>query len=212
MVAPIANHCHGACMPKLDPRVDAYIECSAAFAQPILKHLRAIVHAACPDVEETIKWRMPVFTYQGMLCSMAAFKQHAAFGFWKGVLVIAEGENDTAMGQFGRITQVGDLPAKKVLAGYVKRAMQLNLDGVKAPRSKPEVTRAAPEVPEDFAAALKKQRKARDAFDAFSPSHQREYIEWICEAKRAETRQRRLDQSIEWLAEGKVRNWKYLDC
>jgi uncharacterized protein YdeI (YjbR/CyaY-like superfamily) len=185
-------------MPKLDPRVDAYIERSAEFAQPILRHLRGIVHAACSDVEETIKWGMPVFTHQGMLCSMAAFKQHAAFGFWKGALVIPEGENDSAMGQFGRITQVSDLPPKKVLTEYVKRAMQLNLDGVKAPRSKPAVALAAAEVPDDFAAALNKQRKARATFDAFSPSNRREYIEWINEAKRAETRQRRLDQSIEW--------------
>jgi uncharacterized protein YdeI (YjbR/CyaY-like superfamily) len=199
-------------MPKLDPRVDAYIERSAEFAQPILRHLRGIVHAACSDVEETIKWGMPVFTHQGMLCSMAAFKQHAAFGFWKGALVIPEGENDSAMGQFGRITQVSDLPPKKVLTEYVKRAMQLNLDGVKAPRSKPAAALAAAEVPDDFAAALNKQRKARATFDAFSPSNLREYIEWINEAKRAETRQRRLDQSIEWLTEGKVRNWKYLNC
>ncbi len=199
-------------MPKLDPRVDAYIERCAEFARPILSFLRETVHAACPDVEETIKWGMPVFMYHGMLCSMAAFKQHATFGFWKGRLVVADAADESAMGQYGRITHCRDLPSKKVIAGHIKLAMKLNAEGIKRPAATAAKPKPASPVPEDLAAALKKHRVARIAFEAFSASHRREYIEWISEAKRAETRARRLVQTIEWLAEGKPRNWKYLDC
>ena len=200
-------------MPARDPRVDAYIANSVDFAQPILVHLRDVVHRSCPQVEETLKWRMPTFMYHGMLCGMAAFKQHCTFGFWKHALVVGEEQagDAQAMGQFGRITRIAGFPSKKMLAGYIKKAMQLNEDGVKAPRATSK-QKPAPRVPDDLAAALKKNRKAAATFAAFSPTNQREYIEWIGEAKREETRTKRLATAMEWMAEGKIRNWKYLDC
>jgi uncharacterized protein YdeI (YjbR/CyaY-like superfamily) len=197
-------------MGTKDPRVDAYIDHAAPFAQPILARIRAIVHEACPDVEETLKWRSPHFLYKGMLCGMAAFKQHCAFGFWKGKLVV-DAPSDGAMGNFGCLKKVSDLPPKKTLVGYVKKAMALNDAPVKTPRPlkhpKPPL-----EVPTELAAALKRSAKARKTFDALPPSHRREYVEWITEAKREETRAKRLATTIEWLAEGKSRNWKYEAC
>ena len=199
-----------------DPRVDAYIAKSAEFAQPILRHLREAVHAACPDVEETMKWSMPSFTHAGgILCHMAAFKQHCAFGFWKGALIVPPGgtDNDSAMGQFGRITALRDLPPRKVLAGYIRQAMKLNEEGARLPsRSRPATPKPAPPMPADLLAALKKNRPAKTTFDAFPPSCKREYADWITEAKRPETRERRVAQAVEWMAEGKRRNWKYENC
>ena len=202
-------------MATRDPRIDAYIAKSADFARPILEHLRAVVHAACPDVEETMKWSFPHFQYKGMLCHMASFKEHCAFGFWKGSLIVGkgDGEAEKAMGQFGRITKLSDLPSKKVLTGYIKEAMKLNEAGVKSPsRSKPKAPKPAPVVPDDLAAALAKNPAAHATFETFSPSHRREYIEWITEAKTPATRSRRLETAIEWMAEGKPRNWKYMNC
>jgi len=193
-----------------DKRIDAYIAKSADFAKPILTYLREVVHEACPDVEETMKWSMPHFMYNGMLCAMASFKEHCGFGFWKGALVVeTDGNADQAAGQFGRITKLSDLPPKKVIVGYIKKAMALNEAGAAVPR-KPK--RAAKEVttPDDLAAALKKNKKALATFEGFSPSQRREYIDWITEAKREATRQRRLEQALEWLAEGKPRHWKYM--
>jgi uncharacterized protein YdeI (YjbR/CyaY-like superfamily) len=196
-------------MSKRDPRVDAYIAKSPDFAKPILTRLRDTVHATCPDVEEEMKWRHPSFMYKGMLCSMASFKQHAAFGFWKGSLVVDVAAKDMdAAGWFGRLTKPSDLPAQKTLAKYIKKAMALNDAGVAVPR-KPKAPAKPAKVPSDLAAALKKNKKARAVFEAFSPSRQRDYIVWITEAKSAETRTRRLAQAIEWIAEGKSRNWKY---
>jgi uncharacterized protein YdeI (YjbR/CyaY-like superfamily) len=202
-------------MGTKNKRVDAYIAKSAEFAQPILKELRAILHEGCPEVEETIKWRMPTFMYKGMLCGMAAFKQHCALGFWKGTLILDPKENKSleAMGQFGRITSLKDLPAKRVLLGYVKQAVQLNDAGVKSPtRSKPKSEKKELVIPPYFTAALKKSKKALATFDGFSYSHRKEYVEWVTEAKTEETRARRLQTTVEWLAEGKARNWKYENC
>ncbi|WP_343733157.1 YdeI/OmpD-associated family protein [Duganella sp.] len=200
-------------MPTTDPRVDAYIAKSAEFAQPILEHLRAVVHAACPDVEETMKWSFPHFMYKGMMCSMASFKSHCAFGFWKAELLMADDEvRREAMGHFGRITSIKDLPSKKVLAGYIKQAMKLNDDGMAAPaRAKPATPRAL-EIPDDLNAALDAVPAARQHFDAFSPSKQRDYAEWLTEARTEATRTRRREQAIAWIAEGKSRNWKYEKC
>jgi hypothetical protein len=196
-------------MPSTDPRIDAYIAKSAEFARPILTHLRAVVHEGCPDVQETMKWSMPFFDYHGPLCNMSAFKAHVGFGFWKGALVVGRGAGDDerAMGQFGRITSLKDLPPKKELVALVKKAAKLNDEGVKVPR-KP-AKRAELPVPAELAAALAKNRKARAIFDAFPPSHRREYNDWVGEAKREETRAARAAQAIEWIAEGKSRNWKY---
>jgi uncharacterized protein YdeI (YjbR/CyaY-like superfamily) len=196
-------------MGTRDPRIDAYIDNAAEFAQPILTHIRGLVHGACPDVEETMKWSFPHFTYHGVLCSMAAFKAHCAFGFWKASLVLDAPGDDVAMGQFGRITSLKDLPGKRIMAAYVKKAAALNRDGVKVP--KPGKTGAVRplDIPPDLATALEQHRTALDTFDAFSPSHRREYVEWITEAKRDETRAKRIAQAVEWVAEGKQRNWKY---
>jgi uncharacterized protein YdeI (YjbR/CyaY-like superfamily) len=194
-------------MGKKDPRVDAYIENAQPFARPILKHLRKLVHTGCPDVEETIKWRMPFFDHKGPICFMASFKAHAVFGFWKGKLLFGK-EDQGAMGHFGRLTSIKDLPSDKELIGYIKKAAQLNERGVqkrRAPRGKRKLT-----VPSDLEAALKKNPKAKKTFDDFSYSHKKEYVEWITDAKRAETRQRRLTTAIPWIAQGKPQNWKYL--
>jgi uncharacterized protein YdeI (YjbR/CyaY-like superfamily) len=199
-------------MTTIDTRVDAYIAKSAEFAQPILEHLRAVVHAACPDVEETMKWSFPHFMYKGMMCSMASFKAHCAFGFWKAELLMADEARREAMGHFGRIESIKDLPSKKVLTAYIKQAMKLNDEGVAAPaRAKPAAPRELV-IPDELTAALKKVPAARKHFEAFSPSKRRDYAEWISEAKTDATRVRRLEQAIEWIAEGKSRNWKYEKC
>lgn len=200
-------------MGKKDPRVDAYIAKSADFARPILERIREQVHAVCPEVEETMKWSFPHFDYRGIICSMASFKEHCALGFWKGDLILSDDEKKRdAMGHFGRIRSVKDLPSKADFARYLKKAMRLNEEGVKAPRRAPATVKsAAPvEVPDDLTAALRKNRAAKAVFDAFPPSHKREYTAWITEAKRADTRKRRLEQAIEWMTEGKARNWKYM--
>jgi len=199
-------------MGSTDPRVDAYIGKSAPFARPILTHIRKAVHAGCPSVDETMKWSAPHFVYKGMLCGMASFKAHCAFGFWKGSLLEASGggaKSDQAMGQFGRITSVDDLPGSKQLAALVRLAAALNDQGVKVPRRKQAATKPPPNAPADFMKALRANKKALAAFTAFSPSHKREYIEWISEAKTAETRQRRMATAPEWLSERNARHWKY---
>jgi uncharacterized protein YdeI (YjbR/CyaY-like superfamily) len=199
-------------MPTTDPRVDEYIANAAEFARPILTHLRAVIHAACPEVKETIKWSMPNFDYHGILCNFAAFKQHCAFGFWKAELLLAE-EDDKgkqAMGQFGRITSVNDLPSKAVLTAYIKKAMKLNEQGVKVARP-----RTAPRelvVPDYFLAALEANPAAYEVFNRFSPSAKRDYCDWLTEAKTEATREKRMAQAVEWIAEGKQRNWKYMNC
>jgi hypothetical protein len=201
-------------MGKKDARIDAYIADSAEFARPILKHLRALVHQGCPEVEETLKWRMPSFTYKGLLCGMAAFKQHATFGFWKHKLVVGEDAENDAMGQFGRITSMKDLPPDRALVAFVRKAAALNDAGVKVPsRARPKPG-AKPELkaPAFLLSALEKDAKALRNWENFSPSCRKEYIEWLTEAKREETRARRLLTAMAWIAEDKGRNWKYERC
>jgi len=155
-----------------------------------------------------MKWSSPFFDYHGTLCHMVAFKAHASFGFWKGALVMGpKSEEDTARGQYGRLTSVKDLPSKKALTADIKKAMKLNEEGVSVPKVKKP--KADVPVPSELAAALAKNKKARTTFEAFSPSHRRDYNEWIGEAKGEDTRARRVKQAIEWIAEGKARNWKY---
>jgi uncharacterized protein YdeI (YjbR/CyaY-like superfamily) len=198
-------------MGKRDPRVDAYIAKAGDFAKPILNRLREAVHASCPDVEEAMKWSFPHFLYKGILCSMASFKEHAAFGFWKGSLVLGGRVQDAdAMGQFGRLTKLSDLPSKNVLAGYIKKAAALNDEGVKVERMRKRPAPTTVRLPADLAGALKKNTQAQTTFERFSPSHKREYVEWITEAKSDDTRARRLQTAVEWMAEGKPRNWKYM--
>lgn len=198
-------------MGTRDARVDAYVARSAPFAQPILAHLRELVHEVCPEVEETMKWSFPHFTHNGILCSMAAFKQHCALAFWRGAEVVG-GAGETpgeAMGQFGRITALEDLPSREVLAGYLRKAVALNESGgggAPTPKRAPKPPLA---VPDYLTAALAENERARAAFEGFSPSHRREYVEWITGAKGEATRSRRLATALEWMAEGKPRNWKY---
>jgi hypothetical protein len=197
-------------VPTTDPRVDAYIAKSADFAKPILEHLRALVHRACPDVRETLKWGMPSFMYRGILCGMATFKEHCTFGFWRGTLIIADKRKSLeAMGSFGRITRLSDLPSSKVVEGYIKQAMILNERGVKAP-VKHKTVKKPLRVPRYFMAALKKDKKALATFENFSRSNKREYVEWVTEAKTEGTRLKRLVTAIEWMAVGKTRNWRYV--
>lgn len=200
-------------MGTRDPRVDVYIQKAAPFARPILEHIREVVHSGCPDVTEQIKWGMPHFDYKGMFCGMAAFKQHAVFGFWKHELLLdpRDPKWKEAMGSFGCLKSVRDLPAKVVLKQLVKRAMKLNDEGAKAPLSK-RAKRAPIPTPADLKAALAKNAKARKTYEAFLPSAQRDYNEWISEAKQNSTRAKRLATTLEWLAEGKRRNWKYENC
>lgn len=196
-------------MPKTDPRVDAYIAKSADFANPILARVREMVHEACPDVEETIKWGSPFFDYKGqMMCAIAAFKAHCALIFWKAPLIDGLPANgDKSRGSLGRITSLRELPTKKQFDGWIKAAMKLNDAGVTVKRSRAKKPEA--KVPKELAAALAKSRKATAAFAKFTPGQRREYCDWISEAKREETRAKRVAQAIEWIAEGKTRNWKY---
>jgi len=199
-------------MGTRDKRVDAYIAKQADFAQPILLHLREVVHDACPGVVETLKWSSPSFEYKGLLCGMAAFKQHAVFGFWKHELVVGDdGKAREAMGSFGCLKTLDDLPSKKALAGYVRKAMKLNDEGIAAPRRKTRPKKPVAMHP-DLKKALGKSRKAQATFDAFPPSQKREYVEWVADAKGDDTRARRVAQAVEWMAQGKRRNWKYENC
>ena len=200
-------------MGKQDKRVDEYISKSADFAKPILNHLRELVHNACPGVEETMKWSFPHFDYKGMMCSMAAFKEHCAFGFWKTALMKDAKEmmskNEYAMGHLGKIKSLKDLPPDKKIITWIKEAMKLNDADIKVERKKTTEKKEI-EIPDAFQKALNKNKTAASTFKNFSPSHRYEYLEWITEAKTDETKNKRIVQAIEWLVEGKSRNWKYM--
>jgi uncharacterized protein YdeI (YjbR/CyaY-like superfamily) len=201
-------------MKNSSPEVDAYIAQSAEFARPILTKIRGLFHRACPEIEETIKWGFPHFEYNGIVGSMAAFKRHACFGFWKEKLMsdphhLFNGAGAAAMNA-AKITDLAELPPDKVLVEYIREAVALNEAGVKMPPRKKPARKAPLVVPDDFLALLKKNKRAFPAFEAFSPSHQREYVEWITEAKQQATRQKRMTTAIDWIAEGKPRNWKYM--
>jgi hypothetical protein len=197
-------------MGTKDPRVDAYIAKAPDYAKPILEQLRATVHEVVPDVTEDIKWQLPHFTYKGMFCGMGAFKEHTVFGFWKAKLVFAEKFKGMRLAdQFGEMRTVADIPARKQFVAYLKKAKELNDAGAKVVRT-PAAPKKAARTPAFVTAALKKNKKAAATFAAFPPSHKREYLEWLTGAKTEETRQRRLAQALEWLAEGKPRNWKYM--
>lgn len=200
-------------MGTKDARIDAYIAKSQPFAQPILRKLRALVHKAVPGVEETVKWGMPYFGYAGdPICGMAAFKQHAVLGFWKAALMKDAPklgrQGEEAMGHMGRLTSLKDLPSDAKLIGWFKEAAKLNQAGTKVKRAAPAAKKPV-KVPPFVSKALRTNSKARATWEAFSPSHRREYVEWITEAKSAETRERRMATALEWLAAGKSRNWKY---
>jgi uncharacterized protein YdeI (YjbR/CyaY-like superfamily) len=207
---------------SLNPKVDAYIAGAAPFAQPILTHLRALIYKACPDVTEEMKWSRPFFQHHGViLCNISAFKTHCSFGFWGAEIgrvlkedgVVQEG----GMGSLGRIASVKDIPPDKQLLGYIRQAAAFIEGGqgetwVAVQRRVVKAPKPTLEAPPEFTAALKKNKPATAAYSAFSPSCRREYIEWIANAKRPETRDRRIAQAIEWIATGKQRNWKYQAC
>lgn len=199
-------------MKNKDERIDAYIEKSADFAKPILRHLRALVHEACPEIAEAWKWSFPNFEYKGIVCNMAAFKQHCAFGFWKASLMkdadklLTNGSE--AMGQLGQIRSLADLPPDACLLAYIREAVELNEKGVKLP-PRAAAGKKDLEIPEYLVAALEGSSKASETFENFSYSNKKEYVEWIGEAKTEDTRAKRLATAIEWLGEGKPRNWKY---
>ena len=199
-------------MANRSPEVDAYIAARAEFARPILEKIRALFHKACPAIEETMKWGFPHFEHMGIVGSMAGFTQHVGFGFWKGTLLsdangLLKQMGVTSMGNI-KVTSLKELPADKVILAYIREAVTLNELGVKAPvpkkKPKPELV-----VPDDLLAALKKNKKAQATFDSFPPSHKREYVEWITEARQPATRERRLATTLEWLTAGKPRHWKY---
>jgi uncharacterized protein YdeI (YjbR/CyaY-like superfamily) len=200
-------------MATNDARIDAFIEKAPPFAQPILAHLRARIVANCPEIQETLKWGMPAFVYRGkILASMAAFKAHATFGFWHGALVTGQSV-EGAMGSFGRLTSVSDLPVAAQLDTMIRKAVQLIDDNVPTQRQKREAAvRPAPLVPPAFQLALDANPAAAASFVGFPPGQQREYVDWIAEAKREETQAKRIGQAVEWLAQGKRRNWKYENC
>ena len=201
-------------MAKKEKPIDIYIAKSADFAKPILMHIRELVHKACPDVEEKMKWSFPHFDYKGeMMCSMAAFKQHAVFGFWKASLMkdpvlVENAKSEVAMGHLGRLTSLKDLPSDKKILAWVKEAIALTDKGIKI--TKPKSTEKKELiVPDYFTEALKKNKKAAATFEAFGYSNKKEYLQWITEAKTEATRNSRMATALEWMAEGKTRLWKY---
>jgi uncharacterized protein YdeI (YjbR/CyaY-like superfamily) len=201
-------------MPTTDARVDAYIEKSEDFAKPVLNHLRKLVHEACPEVVETMKWSFPHFDYKGMMCSMASFNEHCAFGFWKQSLIddAAFPAEKTAMGSFGRIRSLADLPDQKTMRKLVADAMRLNDAGVKVAKAPVSKEKKELVVPEILLEALARDEAASTTFNNFPYSKKKDYVEWITESKTDATRDKRLATTLEWLAEGKARNWKYEKC
>ncbi len=197
------------------PAIDDYIATSAEFARPILKKIRDLFHRAHPEMQEELKWSFPHFVHKGIVGSMAAFKKHVSFGFWKAALMsdpkgILQGVGETSMGG-SKVTSMDDLPADDVLIAYIREAVALNDAGIKTP--KPEKKKPVKlQVPDDLTNALKKNKRAQKVFDNFSPSHQKEYVEWLTEAKQEATRKKRLSTAVEWMAEGKSRHWKYKNC
>ena len=211
---------------KLDPRVDAQIEGAPGFARPVLRHLRTLIHQA-GEVEETIKWQRPFFLHQGeIVCSLGAFKEHCSLGIWgEGMsdVLRADGvSGDDASGSIGRITCLADLPDDALLLHWLRKAVAIAAAKASAPRgarikaapqkagkSLPQIAKGELATPEDLVRELARVAGATENFQAFAPSCRKEYVEWIEEAKRPETRAKRLGEAVGWIAEGKRRNWKY---
>ncbi|HEY6906296.1 MAG TPA: YdeI/OmpD-associated family protein [Ignavibacteriaceae bacterium] len=204
-------------MPNKDKRIDAYINQAQPFAKPILKKLRELIHKGIPEVEETMKWGMPFFEYKGPVCNFAGFKEHATFRFWKYQLMSDPGgklneianKGGEAMGNLGRITGLENLPPDKIMIDFLKQARQINEEGLKVSVKK-KAPKTGLKIPAYFTVALKKNKAAETAFKNFSYAHKKEYLQWITEAKTEPTRLKRLETAIEWMSEGKSRNWKYM--
>lgn len=195
-----------------EARIDAYIANAAPFAQPILSHVRERVHAVLPDVEEAVKWNMPAYTLGGKIVLItAAFKAHTALNFWRGQELNSSHDSVGAMGQFGKIKSLEELPSDAQFDRLIREAAEL-AKSAPAPRKAKHAPKPAPEMHPEFAAALAKAPKAKSTLDAFPPSARRDYFEWIGEAKQDATRQKRIATAIEWLTEGKRRHWKYQNC
>ena len=202
-------------MDNKNPHIDLYIEKAAPFAQTVLRHLRQLVHKTCPEVVENVKWGMPSFEYKGLWCGFASFKEHCTFGFWKaGIMkdsqVLLGKASKAAMGNLGRITSMKDLPSDKIIIGWLKESMKLNDEGIKVPKDVTKHEKKVIITPKWFIEAVKKNKKAWTTFDNASQSFKKEYVQWVTEAKTDETKDKRLKQSIEWMVEGKHRNWKYM--
>jgi len=201
---------------KTDHRIDLYIENSQDFAKPILEYLRELVHNYCPDCEETIKWGFPHFIYQDkILCAMSAFKAHAAFGFWlenemQSMRSLIKEREKNSMFQLGKLKSIDDLPSKEILITAIKEAMKLIEAGIVVKKSKPNQSEVI--IPDDFQQSLNETASALAYFETLTLSKKRDYVNWINEAKTADTRTKRINTSIEWLSEGKDRNWKYKKC
>lgn len=203
-------------MAAKDKRIDAYIAKAQPFAQPILKKMRELVHKACPEVTETIKWGMPSFEYNGPMFGMASFKQHCVGGFWKSKLLNdpqnllgeRKAQGGEAMWNLGRMISLKDLPPDKAIIDFVKQHMKLNEAGIKVPKKIAAVRELV--MPKELIAALNKNKKAKAVFEKFPPSGKREYAEWIGDAKTEATRDKRLGEAIQWMEEGKPRMWKYM--
>ncbi|HCN38118.1 MAG TPA: hypothetical protein DIS94_10460 [Bacteroidetes bacterium] len=202
-------------MKNYSKEFDAYYEKIKPFAKPVFKHFRKLVHEVFPEIEEKLKWGMPSFEYKGIVCGFAAFKEHCMIGFWKAAImkdreILLSKESKGSMGNLGKITSLKDLPSDKTLKKWIKEAIELNEKNIKLPKSvSPKHEKIEYEMPDEFRKLLNRNKTAKETFEKFSPSHKREYLEWICEAKTEETKIKRMDKSIEWLTEGKSRNWKY---
>jgi len=202
-------------LPSSEPEVDAYAEGVEAFAKPILAHLRGLIRATCPEVVETLKWGIPHFDYRGeMMCIFAAYRSHCAFSFWKSALMSdprlkASIDLPASKRFMGKLRSLADLPVDAELTAWIREAMLLNEQGAKvAPRK----TSAAPKIvvaPPAFVERLAASPSVKAMFESKSASFQKEYNVWIAEAKTEATRDKRINEALAWIAEGKGRFWKY---
>jgi uncharacterized protein YdeI (YjbR/CyaY-like superfamily) len=202
-------------MQSFDPCIDNYIESAPDFAQPVMRHLRKLVHKICPQVCENMKWSTPSFEYKGLFCGFGAYKNYCMFGFWKASVMddpysLLTEHSDGIMGNFGKITSLEDLPEDSIIIFYLREGMRLNDEGIQLPAKPKSTVKKELVVPVELLNALNKNKVAQKIFNHFSYSNKKEYAEWIANAKTDSTRQKRIEQAIEWIAEGKIRNWKYL--
>ena len=186
-----------------NPKVDAYIDKQQDFAKPILKHVRKLAHEALPRAEEALKWGVPYFTVNGKnAVGMAAFKKHAS------VMVCSTETAGGGMGNFGKLTDVSQLPGDEELI----RQFRESAEAVQSPETSQPKTKPVLAMPDDLASAIADTPSAQEVFDGFTDAQRRDYIEWVMSAKRQPTREKRVATAAEWIGEGKKRNWKYEKC
>jgi uncharacterized protein YdeI (YjbR/CyaY-like superfamily) len=195
-------------------KFEAYADQLPDFAIPIFGHLRALVHATCPQVSEEVKWSIPHFVHGGEnLCIFAAYAKHCSFSFAKDSLMAdprlkSSAARPAAKRFMGRLTTLSDLPPDDDLAAWIAEAMSLNDRGIKLPPRQSDGSKPV-EVPQAFTDALAANPAAKAVFDTKSPSFRKEYNVWIGDAKTDATRQKRIGEALTWIAEGKGRFWKY---